>query len=288
MHVAPQRVVQYAPATVTWQPTDQDGELIAASGVPTVTVVRSDGTELTGLTPAITAGVVELELDADTLSSLDILTVTWELDGDTRGITKLDVVAPGGVTVAEVRATESSLADQARYPSSKVRAALDVVEAMVESVTHTAFTPRLSVAHFYGKGAYVHVLPTLALRRVRWAYTTVDNIRTDAETIDLDEVVANEAGILVGYWWWKGANVTVGYEHGWDAPPADLRSAICAAVRRRLNTPTAGIDPRAMSYQPPEGGNVVLATPGLGPWVTGIPEIDEVLVRYSSKMPKVG
>jgi hypothetical protein len=73
----------------------------------------------------------------------------------------------------------------------------------------------------------------------------------------------------------------VGVEHGRDYPPDDLKRAAVTAIRHQASQGRSGLDARAMSFQPIDGGNVVLATPGLGPWVTGIPAVDEVLKRYA-------
>lgn len=289
MLTADYRVVQYAPATLTWQPTDQNGELVAATGTPTVTVTRADGTTLV-VAAALVAGVVEITFTAAQLATLDILAVSWLLDGVVRGTSTINVVGQGAVTPAEVRRLEPTLGDVAKYSNDRVRAALDVIEATIESVCSVAFTPRLSVYRSvrHGPGSYHHLLPHVKLRRVRFAYTTDDAVRTDIDAGDLGQIAADSAGIVHGYYWAFGVDVTIGYEHGEDRAPADLRAAIALAVRRRLNVPTAGLDPRAMSYSPPEGGNVILATPGLGPWVTGMPEVDEVLKRYNHNLTAVG
>jgi hypothetical protein len=75
-------------------------------------------------------------------------------------------------------------------------------------------------------------------------------------------------------------NVRIGYEYGLDRPPEDLKKASVQAIRAQLNTFASGIPDRATSLQPFDGGNIVLATPGLGPWITGIPAVDEALKRY--------
>ena len=83
-------------------------------------------------------------------------------------------------------------------------------------------------------------------------------------------------------------NLKVGYRYGLDRPPADLKRAVVKAVEARRAGDTSGIPSRAISVQGTELGNVVLATPGLGKWITAIPEIDEVINRYRRRDLGVG
>jgi hypothetical protein len=75
-----------------------------------------------------------------------------------------------------------------------------------------------------------------------------------------------------------------------DAPPPDVKRQAIAAVRRQANLAFSAVDPRAFSMTSPGGEIQRFPTPGLGPWVTGIPEIDEVIQSYRAQysMTQVG
>jgi hypothetical protein len=276
------RVLTRSAATITWQPTDQEGELTAASGTPTVTVTRADGTVILGLTPTLGAGVVSLTIPATSLTEPDQLDVVWLLDAVARGETAVDVVGAPLITETEVRAREPALANVANYPAATIRRAIAEVAARFErSVPAVSFVPRLSVVDTYVTSSRLSI-PYYFGRAVRW----VQNWQSSA-WVDVDYGYANllEGGGFELTNWYRSGAMRVGFEHGLDAPPPDVKKAAARAVRHVLISPASGLDPRAMSYQPPEGGNVTLATPGLGPWEFGLPDVDAVLKSWRQSHP---
>ena len=79
--------------------------------------------------------------------------------------------------------------------------------------------------------------------------------------------------------------VIVGYEYGWDAPPGDLLEKFARTVRLALNASSSPIDGRAMSFTSPTGETQRFPTPGLGPWIYGIPDVDQVIMRHRVNVP---
>jgi hypothetical protein len=178
------------------------------------------------------------------------------------------------MTSAALRAAEPSLSDATKYPAAKLLAARDRTERAFEAECYRAFVPRFRAATIRQGGP----LPDTDIRAIRF----VKDADTGA-TVSYTHV----AGSRLLYDVYTCEPLLVGYEYGWDTPPADLLEKFAKVVRYSLNATNSGIPDRAMSFQPAEGGNVTLATAGLGPWVYGIPDVDQVIHRYEWHKPPV-
>jgi hypothetical protein len=112
---------------------------------------------------------------------------------------------------------------------------------------------------------------------VRWA----NHIDTSGvvTAINVTGVGASSSGIvtLVADYWPTSGEVEVGYVHGMNRPPHDVLSATARYIRDILGAGNSSIPDRATTYSDGQGGTTQLATPGLGPFITGIPEVDKVL-----------
>ena len=214
------RVHRQAAATLVWQPTDSEGEPITATGTPTVTVTRGDGTALVPASgPSIVSGAVILSLTAAELSIVDRLTVTWLLDAVARGTSTVDVVGGVYLTVAEIRALEPSMSDPSEFPAATLQRCRREVEARFErSIQAVAFVPRLSVYRFNAKPYATVILPHFFVTGVYWARYWLDNAWTSLTTTD---VIVSDTGVVrldpdLAPW---GTVVEVGYVHGLPSPP---------------------------------------------------------------------
>lgn len=282
--VADQRLVVGSPAVLRWQPSDSEGEPTAPSGTVTVAVVRSDGTAVlasgTATTTVGTAATVTVPL-AQALAT-DVLTATWSVDGLAVAQTTAELVGGVYVSATEVRAMDDSLSNAAKYPTTLIQAARAEVEAMFEDAARRAFVPRFRVDLLTAPGARQIVVRRPDVRSVRWAR----EIRWDGNEypIDVTDLEVSSSGVVTRWgsapWPPEPSKVRIGYEYGLASPPADLKRAIVAAIRVRLNTFKTAVPDRAVSFTQIEGGTVQLATPGTYGWITGVPEIDESLKRY--------
>lgn len=274
MSTASQRIVASTTATIQWQAVDQDGEP-SDPGVVTVTVDRSDGTNVVPAGAATTGTGTDVRQRALTLadtSTLDLLTATWRnAGGDVLGVTTHEIVGGVYASLAEIRSGEPTLSDTVRTSDALLKQCRAEVEAMFEQVCRQAFVPRFSVLAIPNDRR----LAVANLRVVRW----VHSIASDGSATVVDATLAR-----VGPWGTYGDHVVVGVEHGLDRPPEDIKRAAIAAIRRRANR--SAVDQRAMSFTTPTGEVQRFPTPGLGPWVTGLPDVDEVLQRYV--MPDTG
>lgn len=262
-----QRIVAGTAATLTWQAVDQNGEP-SDPGTTTVAVTGSDGTVIlaagTATTPAGTTRTVAIPAQ-----EIDELTVIWSGASATETV-HVDVVGGVYFTVANLRANERSLNSTIDYEAADVIAKRIETETLFEQRTFQAFVPRLAILTTTRQAQARRTM----IREVRWAQTTDGDFITDTDAIA--RVVEVETwGVRCA------AHIDrVAVVHGYDAPPADVLSKAMQYTRHLLTTNTAGLDLRVLAQSSPDGIVTRFATPGAGRWITGIPDIDEVLFVY--------
>jgi hypothetical protein len=283
-----QRIVRATAATLSWQGVDQHGDE-ADPGVVTVEVVRADGSVVV---PAGTATAGSgaaprtVTLTAAQTADLDLLTCTWKnADGVTVGSTVVHVVGGVYASLSEIRARDRVLSDPGTDAAETLRRARAEAEHQFEKTMGQAFVPRFDVARLNGSGRATLTLPWAALRRVRWVRVWSGQTYTSLAAEEVAGIRDSEAGIAVrpawSEWPWGRANIEIGYEHGWDTPPPDLQRALIQYVRRGARRHDNPILDQATSFTMVEGGTLSLATPGVGKWTTGIPDVDVVLMAYT-------
>lgn len=269
-----QRILAGVAAELAVTLTNAEGSAAAASGAVTVEVVRADGTVLlpagsSTTNPAV--GEYRRALTPAQAAELDELTARWNDAGDgSVHTTRVEVVGAYYFSVAQARSTDPSLGDAAKYPTAAILAARQEVEEEAERICGQAFVPRFRRVTLAADGGELE-LPDPRVRRVQ--ALTAGSTVVDPSTVTLDGRMASGS--------WAAGRATVAYEHGWDAPPADLRRAALARLRQRLNQAKSGIPERAESWSAGEGGTFRLAMPG--PQRTGSPEIDAVYARYTAE-----
>ena len=283
--VATERIVAGAAATLTFNGFDQYGEP-ADPGDLTVHVTRADGDDLLAAGTATTGGpglTRTVALTAAQTGQLDRLTAVWTTtSGDYTGTTTIDVV--GGVYVSQAAAddVEPTLSTTAGTTAALFRYARAEVESMIEDHCKQAFVPRFTSEELRGEGGWELVVRYPNIRGVSWLRIE------DTDITDLSDITWTPQGIIRRDAGWPcGYKIEIGYTHGTDTPPPDLRKAAIHAIRYQANMLKSGVTDRAISYQPVDGGNVVIATPGLRGFVTGIPAVDEVINRYVWRRPVV-
>lgn len=282
LSIANSRIVAGSTASISYQGYDQDGEP-ADPGVVTVAVTNAAGTTVVTAGTATTgsgSNPRSVTLPATATASVDVLTATWSVSGSQIGVTTHDVVGGVYLTVAEIRALEPALSSATEYPAARIIEVRRLVEQMFESATGRAFVPRFRTDLVSGDRTTSLIVRRPDVRSVRFAEAV--NRDGDFEALDITDARVSPLGVIERPDGWPLGidNIRVGYEFGLARPPDDLRQAAVQAIRAQLNVFRSGIPDRATSFQPIDGGNVVLATPGLGPWVTGIPAVDECIKRY--------
>ena len=288
---ADEQILVGTPATLTGKFYDQDGELTEPASTVTVTVTAADGTVVLPAGTATTAGttgVRTVDLTAADNDRLDLLTVEWT-DGSSTRTTHVEVVGGYYASVRAIRDADDVLSDTRKYPAALITEARRRVEAEFEDFCGVSFVPRYRRWRMSGAGNQALQLPDRMLRKVRKVrdYGLGISVASyyDFTAAQLAAIPASPEGIAWrtdGLWFWKGTdNVVIDYEHGYDRPPADLQGAFMLRVRDLLNRHNRGVPDRATTFTSDVGGTYSLLVAGRGGSLTGIPDVDVVLKRYS-------
>lgn len=288
--VADEQILRGSAATITAVLRDQYGDPADPSGTVTVGVVDAAGATVVAAGTATTAGdtgVRTRALTAANTASLAVLTATWTDSGDSSShTTTIEVVGGFYASPAEIRSADLTLTDPTKYPDTRIRSARTEVEYEFERVCGLAFVPRYRRVRLSGNGRVDLKVPDPYLRRVRSArlYTSATTYNT-LSSDELAAIPADEAGRAVrtdGGTWADGYdNIVIEYEHGLDRPPQDIVGAFLLRIRDRLNRDRRGVPDRATTFTSEAGGTYGLLVPGQRGSITGIPDVDQVLVEHT-------
>lgn len=290
--VAQSRILAASAATLTLDLFDADGEAPepADSDTYTVQVVDSQGTDIKAAGTATDDSVDNkrsVGLSRSETASVDRITATWTEAGVTVATTQHDIVGGVYFTIAELREIPSaSLKDATKHSTADLVADRTEVEYQFESVCNRAFVPRFASEFIESRGRHDLILDHPDLREVVWADYSTDGSTWTALT-NLDRIQSNEAGIAHRGECWPCGLIRIGYRYGWDRPTPEIKRAALTAARYRRHQDKSGVDPRVTSMQA-DGVNMILATPGVRSWVTGVPGVDEVLNRPGIKFERIG
>jgi hypothetical protein len=281
--VAISRHLVGAAASLVYTGTDQDGEPVDP-GTVTVAVTDFAGNTVTTGPVTGTGTGRAVAITAANNQVLDRWTAVWTVSGATVATTQHDIVGGFYATVAEIRANTVLLSDTAHTAADLLNVRSEV-EYQIEEMCRRSFVPRFASEILSGSGREVQELEFPDLREVFSAeYWTGSAWAAMSVTVaDIPADVDGRASLRSGVWPAGINNVRVSYAYGWDRPPADLRRAVVKAIEFRRTGDNSGIPSRSLSVQGTELGNVVLATPGLGKWITAIPEVDIVINSYKRK-----
>lgn len=280
--VPTQQILRGVGATLSWQPQGSDGEPAAPAAAVTVGVTKADGTVVVAAgtaTDGDAAAPRTVALDAQ--AQLEWLTATWTVSGVAVATTYVEVVGGYWFSLADARAADPQLNDESIYPPARVLAKRAAIEVELEDVTNVAWVPRYQRVTVAGSGCRELMLPLVELRTIRSvrAYNA-DGVTYTAFTADQLASLTITAGdsIVGAATWARGVQYVLEVEHGHDRPEADLRDAAITLLRYRMNAHKSGTPDRATSMST---GDITyaLSTPGQRGVITGIPDVDVVLVR---------
>ncbi|MCK2242148.1 MULTISPECIES: hypothetical protein [unclassified Crossiella] len=265
----------------------------ATDSTTTVTVAVTDAngaTVISGNATSAGAATGRYTFPLPGQALLGLLTVAWSATIAATAVTEQDQVEITGgflFTLVEGRGSDESLTSTTKYPTAKLVEARLEVEQECEEICDRAFVPRYRRALLDGTGTSELVLPTSDVRSIRAVRMAprAGGTFTAFTASELAALVATEAQVLRrvdSNVFTEGlANVIVEYEHGWDAPPADLKKAALQRLRSRLNLTRTNIPDRAASFVSSEGGTYRLTLPAK--YQTGLPEVDAIYARYSRR-----
>jgi hypothetical protein len=265
-----------------------DETLVSADGAVTVNIAKADGTTLVAADTATPAGTGSYTYSLSPQAVLNYLTVTWSgtFSGTARSVvTYCEIRGNEIFTLAEARASDSSLADTLKYPTALLKEVRAEVEDEFEKITNCSFVPKYKRLTRDGTGTERMILKERRIRKV-----IAGSIYGVALTSnELASITSDLSGQVVrtdaGFWTSGYKNVVLEIEYGFDVPPADVRKAALVRVRSRVQETRNGTPDRATSITSPEGGTFALATPGRAGSETGIPDVDAVLARYNLNFP---
>lgn len=263
-----------------------DGETPTnATGTPTCAVSREDGTALAAATvtqsDATDLGNYQAALTTTHTSQCDRLQITWTATVAAQTQVYTDVVEVVGAhycTIPELRAMPS-LDDTDKFPTALLRAMRDEFEDKVESICSTAFVPRYE--RDVRDGLNSRKL-SLSRRNIRSVLSVKINGAVISETFDTrnrGEILRRGDVFPVpdsvnGY-----GNVSIAYEHGYSAPPPQLKRAALQTIRMDLLAQVAhGVPDNAIS-QVFDGTTIRYSTPDpMNGRPTGVLALDPILV----------
>lgn len=291
-----QRVLVGTAAVLSYQPIDYNGANATPAGTITIGITRADGTQLVAAgTPVggTTNNPRTYTLSAANNTELQRLTATWT-DGTDGSVhtTLIDVVGAYYFSIDELR-NFPSLNDATKFPVEKLVEARRIAEELIELATGVAWVPRYEFQRVKGTGTTQLLIDWPQLRAVRGGkiFTSADNFDSLTQT-DIDSIAPNElpvANLSNGRFWIKTyvpwQNIEIEYEHGFDAPPADLKDAALQYARYWLLGDSKRISPRALDITN-EMGTIRYSQPGEGR-PTGIPDVDAVIMLHSRRIPEV-
>jgi len=257
---------------------DQYGDAADAAGAVTCSLSRADGSSIaTGRATANPAGTGTYTVALTTAEALtlDVIRAVW-LDGATARATTYHRVVGGFMfTTAELTA----LGGLNGYSTVELRTARDQITDLFELHTGAAWCPTYDLEEFTGNGTPYHTGDYRPLRSVRSC--TIDGDAEPLTDFELDRA----SGIVYAGTAFYGV-CTLGLDHGFDAPTADLRDAALLAAKDRLLRRRSALSDRARSVTD-DMGTRTFAYAGAG-HPTGIDEVDAVLAAHDYRVPGIG
>jgi hypothetical protein len=256
----------------------------ASTGV-TVAVTRLDGTAVAS-GAATHPGLGQYAYTVPGQSTLDTLVVTWTATSIGGAVvTAADYIEIAGgylFGLTEARALDPPL-NSVTYPTATLAARRIEVEQECERICRQAFVPRFYRETLNGTGTDRLGLKWMMLRRLR--AVTVSGVAWTSP--DVTAVPPADNGIArrpAGAIWPEGVgNIVVEYEHGWDYPPEEIRTAAMKRLRSRLTPTSSGVPDRAVSWSAQDGGTYRISLPGKQ--TTGVADVDGVYERYT-RLPR--
>lgn len=226
-----ERVLVDTPVTISqqWQ---EDG-VNADPGVVTIGVTRANGTVAIASGTATSGSGTNprsFTLSAAVTAELDWLDATWTSPSKGTLTERVEVVGGFFYSIAEGIAAGMTLAE---VPDKRTAA-----EESLEGDCHVAFVPRYALEQVSGDWSRELMLGWPLIRTIR--SVSVDGTAYSAGQIaDLGLTVT---GIHSDGGWPRGfRNIVVGYEHGYDRPPANAdRAALGLAMRSVPDPQMAG------------------------------------------------
>jgi hypothetical protein len=280
-----QRIVRGRSATLTHTFYSSATATDPSPDSATVTITRADGTAVVTAASATEAGtgIVTYTVTPAQTALLDTWTVTWVATFGGQPQSFIDTVEVAGdtlFTLAEIRAV-TPINDTVNYLTADIVDTRTAVEQAIEQACGVAFAGRYALERYSGDGSNVlqlnHPLPS-SIRAV----TITGTAFTAPQLADLTMAASGAIYSTLTYFTWGQNNIVVGYEHGYQEPPMEIRRAALLLAKMWLVGRRNPIDDRAVTFNAgADGGTYSLAVPGRNGSSFGHPDIDVAVDRYS-------
>lgn len=258
--------------------TDQDDSPTDAAGTVTADIVRADGTVLadgraTTNDPAV--GVYSVTLTASECATLDVLTVTW-LDGAVVRATTNHRIVGGFLFRPDELAAMSGMSSIA---PAQILQARDWITDLIEDATGVSWCPSYDIETFdVAHPSTVRVLAKHPLRSLRSLTVGDNDTVVDVADVDIEASIGRLSDVT--FW----GQCTAGFEHGFDAPPADLRAAALESARDHVLRKSSGLSDRTRAVTNDLGVTQQFSYAGKN-HPTGIDSVDAVIVAHDRRGP---
>jgi hypothetical protein len=290
--VADQRVLRGTAAVLSWQNLDGDGEAAAPAGTVTVAVTDAAGNTVVASgtsTSGSGAGPRIYTLTAEQTLELNLLTATWTVSGGGTFTTSVEIVGGFYFTVAEARAADPQLSNDTRFPTAAIVAARRQVEEEFEQICGVAFVPRYRrerVSPDYCGNVVLLDQPRIRTIRSITSYDTAGTPTAwqDSELAQLIEIDEGSRITSRSTRWFDGGDTVIEYEHGYDAPPAEVKWAAVQRCRYWAAKASSGIPDKSATFTVLDGGGSYSLARST-PYSTGNDDIDAILGRWSLRVP---
>jgi hypothetical protein len=269
---------------------DDDGEVAAISGSPTLTIYDSADVEvLASVVPGITNGTLTYAVPNASLSHLDTYRCVWT--GTIAGVaqeweTYFELVGGYYFEISELRDVggKVDLTSEVDYPDALLERKRGSVEAIIERAAGVAFVPRGYRHTFLAYRAHDYTIELPHPRIIEVYGITVDGIALTATEL-ADLTVDARYGRITGGTWGNGQPVVVHYEHGYLTCPEPIREgAIDLTVERTIASATPA---RATGVSTDVGFmRFTLADGDKHP--TGLPDLDAAIELFGEAGVFVG
>lgn len=277
------RVLQNTQSDLLVALLDQNGAAVDATGLPTVTITRDDGTVV--VTSAATVkvtpgtGIYKYTLSPAQAALLDVLTATWSavINAATQTFTTRTQVVGGFVcSIPQIDASLNRGGTASSYTSDLKILARTIATEAFEKECSVAFTPRYQRQTFDGTGNKDLILPTPRVITIR----SVSIAGVALAGSDLAAVDATDETGLVYYpagWPTGRRNVQMTWEHGHRVPPADVSRAVALIASSILAD--GPFDDRGFAVSD-QGATFRLLTAGIAGSAFSIPDVQAALYRH--------
>lgn len=275
------RVLKGRPIKVSHEFLDDDEETPLDLSSVSVTLTDATGTDVA--TETATSDGQGNWTATFAAQPLGPYVATWQGDATYTDETPVEVVGGFLFSVKQARGDNSALKDAEMFTASEILAKREEVETEFERITHRSFTTRVRYRDFVADGSGVEWMlnpDSQAIESVTVNGTALDDL-TGWSVSTLGAVTYPVAsGCLTTGGVYDGDAISVRIRYGFATPPPDVSRVGAIRVADLINQEDSGLPGRATTWQPEEGGTFRLATPGLGKWQTGIPEVDSTLMGY--------